>query len=161
MNLALVGVHQRTIFTRFMTPETADQLPGMWKRYYEKWRETTRAVIDPQLLDLLPALKTLVPPARVFDKTRYSAFAGTTLHQLLRQCEADTLIITGSETDVCVLSTVLSAVDLGYRVIVVTDAICSSSDAGHDALMTVYHERYSLQVETATAEEVLSSWIRS
>jgi nicotinamidase-related amidase len=157
----IAGRHaQRTIFTRFITPENPEQLPGMWKHYYEKWRETTRAVIDPQLLDLLPELKTLVPPASVIDKTRYSAFAGTTLHQMLRRSEADTLIITGSETDVCVLSTVLSAVDLGYRAIVVTDAICSSSDAGHDALMTVYHQRYSLQVETATAEDVLSSWNR-
>ena len=38
----------------------------------------------------------------------------------------------GSETDVCVLATVLDAVDIGYRVIVVRDAICSSSDEGHD-----------------------------
>jgi nicotinamidase-related amidase len=32
------------------------------------------------------------------------------------------LTVTGSETDVCVLATVLDAVDLGYRVIVVRDA---------------------------------------
>src|SRR5580704_8356992 len=40
----------------------------------------------------------------------------------LREREADALIISGSEADVCVLATVLSAVDLGYRVIVVRDA---------------------------------------
>ena len=51
------------------------------------------------------------------------------------------MIVTGSETDVCVLATVLGAVDLGYRVIVVRDAVCSSSDEGHDALMTLYHQR--------------------
>ncbi|MHC2279292.1 hypothetical protein ACVME8_005935 [Bradyrhizobium diazoefficiens] len=38
-----------------------------------------------------------------------------------------------AETDVCVLSTVLSAVDLGFRVVIVEDALCSSSDVGHDA----------------------------
>jgi nicotinamidase-related amidase len=72
--------------------------------------------------------------------------------------EADGLIVTGSETDVCVLATVLGAVDLGYRVVVVTDGVCSSSDTGHDALMTLYHQRFSEQVETATAEEVLARW---
>jgi hypothetical protein len=43
-------------------------------------------------------------------------------------------------------------------VIVVRDAICSSSDEGHDALLRVYHQRFSLQVETADAEAVLSRW---
>jgi hypothetical protein len=53
----------------------------------------------------------------------------------LRQREADALIVSGSETDVCVLATLLDAVDIGYRVIVVRDAICSSSDEGHEMLM--------------------------
>jgi hypothetical protein len=66
--------------------------------------------------------------------------------------------ITGSETDVCVLGTVLGAVDVGYRVIIVRDAICSSSDQGHDALMEVYHSRFSEQIETANAHEILDAW---
>jgi Isochorismatase family len=45
--------------------------------------------------------------------------------------EPSSLIVSGSETDVCVLATVL-AVDIGFRVIVVRDAVCSSSDEGHD-----------------------------
>jgi nicotinamidase-related amidase len=36
------------------------------------------------------------------------------------------------------LATVLDAVDIGYRVIVVCDAIYSSSDEGHDMLMRLY-----------------------
>jgi nicotinamidase-related amidase len=50
---------------------------------------------------------------------RYSAFAESGLLGHLRQREADSLIVSGSETDVCVLSAVLDAVDIGYRVIVV------------------------------------------
>jgi len=68
------------------------------------------------------------------------------------------LIVTGSETDVCVLATVLDAVDHGFRVIVVRDGICSSSDEGHDALLAVYYRRYSLQIETADAAEILAIW---
>jgi hypothetical protein len=55
----------------------------------------------------------------------------------------------------CVLGTVLGAVDVGYRVIIVRDAICSCSDQGHDALMEVYHSRFSEQIETANADEIL------
>jgi nicotinamidase-related amidase len=44
-----------------------------------------------------------------------------------------------------VLATVLDAVDLGFRVILVEDALCSSFDQGHDALMTLYRNRFSEQ----------------
>jgi Amidases related to nicotinamidase len=133
-------------------------MSGGWRRYYERWRETTRENIDIEMLELLPPLKRLAPPATVIDKTRYSAFAEPRLLALLRRRGTDTLIITGSETDVCVLATVLDAVDIGFRLIVVRDAICSSSDEGHDALLDLYHRRYSEQIETADAETILSCW---
>lgn len=149
---------ERTVFTRFITPERPEERPGNWRRYYEKWRRATRAELAPGLLDLVAPLAALVPPAVTVDKTRYSAFLGSGLHEHLLARGADGLIVTGSETDVCVLATVLSAVDLGWRVILVRDAVCSSSDAGHDALLEVYHGRYSLQIETADAEDVLPQW---
>jgi nicotinamidase-related amidase len=99
-----------------------------------------------------------VPPAVVLDKLHYSPFAAGTLHTLLGARHVDTLFITGAETDVCVLATVLSAVDRAYRTIVVSDAICSSADAHHDALLRLYHQRFTDQVETVEAEVVLSQW---
>jgi len=149
---------ERTVFTRFITPPRPTGMPGMWQRYYERWRETTREHVDPELLELMSPLARLAPPAAVIDKTRYSAFAEPSLLSHLRDRDADGLVVTGSETDVCVLATVLGAVDLGYRVIVIRDAICSSSDEGHDALLRVYHGRYTEQIETADAEDVLRRW---
>ena len=118
----------------------------------------TRERLDLQLLELMPPLAALCPPTTVIDKTRYSAFAEPRLIEHLRQREADALIVSGSETDVCVLATVLDAVDIGYRVIVVRDAICSSSDEGHDMLMRLYHTRYTEQIETADAATILARW---
>jgi nicotinamidase-related amidase len=66
--------------------------------------------------------------------------------------------VSGGETDVCVLATVLGAVDRGYRVVVATDALCSSSDETHDAMMTLYHNRYGQQVETVTTDIILENW---
>ena len=149
---------RRTVFTRFITPMQAADMPGMWQRYYTKWRETTREKLDPALLELLPPLASLCPPATTVNKTRYSAFAEPPLLAHLQEREADGLIITGSETDVCVLATVLGAVDLGYRVILVRDGVCSSSNEGHDALMKLYHERYSEQIEVADASVILACW---
>jgi nicotinamidase-related amidase len=149
---------QRTIFTRFIPPEKPENAFGKWRAYYEKWREVTLDKVDPALLELVPPLARFVPPATVVNKTRYSAFFGTKLHQLLVERRCRGLIMTGSETDVCVLATVLDAVDLGYRVILVKDGVCSSSDVGHNALLTLYHTRYSIQIETTVAENVLRRW---
>jgi nicotinamidase-related amidase len=80
------------------------------------------------------------------------------LHPFLRERGIDTVIVTGSETDICVLSSVLSAVDLGYRVIVACDAICSSSDESHDALLSLYRRRFDLQIELAEVSEILETW---
>ena len=149
---------ERTMFTRFITPSRPDDMPGMWQRYYTRWKEATREHLDPALLELLPPLAKLCPPATVINKTRYSAFAEPELLSHLQAREADGLIVTGSETDVCVLATVLDAVDLGYRVILVRDGVCSSSDEGHDALMQIYHRRYTEQIEVADASAIVAGW---
>lgn len=130
----------------------------MWRRYFERWNNVTRDRLDPRLLDLVPTLDVLVPPAVIVDKPVYSPFMGWRLPALLKERNIEALVVTGAETDVCVLATVLGAVDFGYRVILVTDAICSSSDAGHDALLTLYRERFSEQMAVAKAEEVLAAW---
>jgi nicotinamidase-related amidase len=155
----IVKLHpERTVFSRFIPPHDPGKMPEMWQRYYTRWRVATRSCIDPALIELMPQLRRYSPPATVIDKTRYSAFFGSALLEHLRDREADGLIITGSETDVCVLATILSAVDLGFRVILVRDTLCSSSDEGHDALMKMYHSRFSEQIEMADAETVLANW---
>jgi nicotinamidase-related amidase len=151
---------ERTVFTRFIPPERATDMPGMWQRYYTRWKAATREHVDPSLLELLPSLAELCPPATVIDKTRFSAFLGSAMLEHLQAREAEGLIVTGSETDICVLATVLGAVDLGYRVILVRDAVCSSSDEGHDALMKLYHQRYNEQIEVADAATVIDRWER-
>jgi nicotinamidase-related amidase len=57
-----------------------------------------------------------------------------------------------------VLSTLLGAVDWGFRVILITDALCSSADETHDAMMNIYTNRFVQQVETVTTQTLLESW---
>lgn len=66
----------RTVFTRFITPARADERPGRWRRYFNKWECATRAMLPSSQLELVPALNRFVPPARVIDKPAYSAFTG-------------------------------------------------------------------------------------
>jgi len=63
------------------------------------------------------------------------------------------------ETDVCVLATVLGAVDLGYRVIVVNDGdLAVPSDEGHDARLRVYHGRLHDNRSKRRMRKVLRRW---
>ena len=149
---------ERTVFTRFVTPEQPEDRPGRWQSYFTKWKAATRANLGSCDLDLVPALSRYVPPALVVDKPAYSAFFGSGLANLLAERRVGTVVITGAETDVCVLSTVLSAVDLGFRVVIVEDALCSSSDTGHDALMTMYRTRFHGQIDLVSAKELLETW---
>jgi nicotinamidase-related amidase len=149
---------QRTIFTRFIPAARPGEGEGTWRRYWERWDTMTLQALPPEAVELLPPLARLVPPAEVVDKRVYSPWIEGDLHDRLRARGIDTLVVSGAETDVCVLAAVLGAVDRGYRVVVPTDALCSSSDTTHDALLTLYRERYGQQVETATVAEILEAW---
>lgn len=150
----------KTIFTRFIPARRAGEGQGMWKQYYERWASMTVEKMGGDMLELVPALARFTPPASVIDKRVYSPWLETDLHQRLQRRGINTLIISGGETDVCVLATVLGAVDLGYRVVLAKDALCSSSDAAHDSAIDLYHQRYSVQVEPVDTETILRNWSR-
>lgn len=53
------------------------------------------------------------------------------------------------------LSAVLDAVNIGFRVVIVEDALCSSSD---DALMTMYRLRFTEQIDLVQAAHLPEIW---
>jgi nicotinamidase-related amidase len=157
--LSITSTHpEKTIFTRFIPARKPGQGVGMWRHYYERWGSMTIDQLGFEMIGLVPDLAKYVPPARTFDKHVYSPWTGTDLHQQLRNAGIDTVIITGGETDVCVLATMLGAIDWGFRVILVTDALCSSADETHDAMMNVYLNRFGEQAETVKTQTLLDSW---
>ena len=149
---------ERTVFTRFIPPQQPEDMPGAWRDYYKHWRAMTRQNLDERLLELVEPLARLVPPAHLCDKAVYSAFGNSKLLPWLRKQGCDTLIVSGGETDVCVLATVMAAVDLGFHVVLPTDALCSVSDSTHDALLLLYRQRFTQQIATVTTEQVLQAW---
>ncbi len=56
---------------------------------------------------------------------------------------------------------VLNSVDLGYRIIGAADAICSSIDTTHDALVTLYSERLGEHIGLVHTSAILESWTKS
>ncbi|WP_281407382.1 isochorismatase family cysteine hydrolase [Methylobacterium sp. P1-11] len=155
----LAAAHpERTIFTRFIPAARPGEGRGTWSSYSQRWATMTRERLAPEMIDLVPDLARLAPAAEVVDKTVYSPWLETDLDARLRARDVDTLIVTGAETDVCVLAAVLGGVDLGYRIVLATDALCSSCDEAHDALLLMYRMRYGHQVETMSTAEILDRW---
>jgi nicotinamidase-related amidase len=148
----------RTIFTRFLTPPNLSVAGRHWRRFYEESPSMLAENLKPEQLEIVPALRRFVPPARMISRYVYSAFAAPTLEETLDLLHADTLLLSGIESDVCVLATALGAIDRGYRLIIVKDAIASSKPEGHDAVVKGVYPRFDQQVEMMTAEVALSIW---
>lgn len=148
----------RTLFTRFVVPEHAEHAPGQWRRYYEHWWDFTGRHLDDGRLELVEPLRSIASPGAVIDKPTHSAFEAPELEEKLRALGATNLVLTGVETDVCVLTTALSGIDRGYRVIVISDAVTSSSPEGHAATLGALLQRYSQQAEVMDTATLLAEW---
>lgn len=71
----------------------------------------------------LPAGARIVSKATQPEVDAYSGFGGTDLDAQLRQAGVDRLFVGGLATDYCVRNTVDDALRLGYRVMLLVDAI--------------------------------------
>jgi nicotinamidase-related amidase len=147
---------EHTIFTRFVPPRVAGDMCGQWRDYYMKWWMMTGEHLPSEMIELVQPLADLTPPARVFDKQVYSPWIGGRFHAALTDEQVTTLVVSGGETDVCVLATTLGAIDLGYRVVLLRDAVCSGADDTHDASLVLLNDRFSVQLDLSTTEEFLS-----
>jgi nicotinamidase-related amidase len=147
-----------TIFTRFIPPQRGEDANGEWMRYYRRWSDMTLDRMSPDMVELVPELARFVPPARVVDKAVYSPWHASLLHRSLRRRGVETIIISGGETDVCVLGTVLGAIDHGFHVVLARDCLYSSSDEAHDATVLLCRERYSSHLSALAADEIASAW---
>ena len=67
-----------------------------------------------------------------FDKTRYSAFAGTNLELKLRERNITELHLVGVCTDICILHTAVDAYNKGFKIVVHKDAVASFNELGHE-----------------------------
>jgi len=149
---------EQTIFTRFITAERAEAATGSWRRYYRRWHAVTRDELSEGALGLHPELAPYAGGSRVFDKTTHDAFDDGTFAERMASLAPSALVLSGVETDVCVLATAMSAVDLGYRTVIAVDAVTSSVAESHRACLEHVYPRYDQQIELARVDEILAAW---
>jgi nicotinamidase-related amidase len=95
------------------------------------------------------------PDEYLICKRRYSAFFATELDLILRSYGAQTLVLLGALTDVCVHYTFADAHQRDYHCRVVTDCVGGSSQRAHEASLEAM--RYLQRDCLVTSEEVLAA----
>jgi nicotinamidase/pyrazinamidase len=85
------------------------------------------AEIDPGLD--LPGDTTFIDKDTLVDQDTYSAFQETALDSRLKDLHVERLFVGGLATDYCVVNTAMDALRLGYKVVLLTDAVRAIDDA--------------------------------
>jgi nicotinamidase-related amidase len=148
---------ERTLYTRFITPPSLPAAQGAWQIFYRHWPQMTQDRLPPDIFELIAPFANRASPARLIDKEGFSAFSGSSFQVALRNLGAGTLVLSGLETDVCVLATALEAADRRLRVVIAVDAVTSFSLAGHRAVLEVF-KRYQPMIEIAPSAEIIVAW---
>ena len=128
------------LVTRYRDAEEI-RLNAFWRTRAEDPAATRRNVMRHNLIgmpgcEIMPGLFEPGDPV-VDTKKRYNCFVATDLELLLRARGINTLIITGVNTNSCVLSTVTAACSMDFAVIVPSDCVDTmDSPALHEAALS-------------------------
>jgi len=116
----------------------------IWGRHSVKGTQGAQVVkeLAPKSAD------TLIP------KTRYSGFYNTNLDAVLQQAKVESLIVTGTLTDICVLYTSADARNRDMNVVIVSDATASLSADRHK--WALEHAKSVLNTQIKTCAEVMT-----
>jgi len=81
------------------------------------------------------------PDDLIVEKNRFSAFiqGSSNLAEVLRERGLDTLLVTGTVTNVCCESTARDAMMLNFRTIMVTDGNAAVTDEDHNASLIAFY----------------------
>ncbi len=123
-----------------------DEPLGVMERW---WNDNIREG-DP-LSEIAPEIKPAMGDV-VLRKTRYSAFIGTGLEEMLRSAGIQRLVVTGVMTHLCCETTAREAFMRDFDVYFVIDATASSDDDLHLSSLRTLTDGFVIPV---TTEEVL------
>jgi nicotinamidase-related amidase len=97
------------------------------------------------------------PGEPVLTKLFASAFFGTSLAPLLVAAGCDEVVLAGASTSGCVRATAVDAVQHGFRVSVVRDAVADRSPSSHEVALSDIQGRYG---EVVGVEQAIAGWVR-
>ena len=94
----------------------------------------------------------------VIEKRWYDAFAGSELDGVLRARHVTSLVVVGTMTDICVLSTVVGAFNREYRITVVEDGVSTLWPEIQRATLDIIGRAFGRVVSSKAVLDTLASW---
>jgi len=154
------------IFTEFVYSEAAPLLVGALHPEHRRLAPgaprafgspSSNCHEDDPSVATVPALAPR-PDELVIRKRWYDAFAGTPLDGALRALGVDTLVVTGTMTDICVLATVVGAFNHEYRVTVVEDAVTTLWPEIQRATLDIIGRAYGRVASAKEVADLVGGW---
>ena len=104
----------------------------------------------------LEVMPELLDPADVvvYNKKRYDSFVATELDHVLRARCITTVLLTGVNTNSCVLATTVSANARDYAAVVVEDCVDTMDRSLHESALSLIRQAFGW---TATTREILEA----
>lgn len=152
------GVPIIHLVTRYRDAEEI-RLNAFWRTRSEDPNNPRKNVMSHNIIgmpgcEVMPGLLDEGRDWVVDTKKRYNCFVATDLELLLRSHRINTLIITGVNTNSCVLSTVTAACSMDYAVIVPSDCVDTmDSPALHEAALLCIRTAFGFVM---TSQEVMA-----
>lgn len=105
----------------------------------------------------IPAILEVVPSSvPVLGKTTFSCWGADGFLAALEGRGTRALVLIGMETHVCVQQTALEAVERGYEVVLLADAVCSRRPQDRECALELMRTR---GVSVTTFESLVFSWL--
>jgi ureidoacrylate peracid hydrolase len=137
-----------------------DDAPRTWSAYMDfldrgQMEDMLQALTDGNEGAALWHDMDIQPEDEITIKRRFSALiqGSSDLGERLTAAGIDTLIVTGTATNVCCESTARDAFMLNYRTLMVSDANATSSDEAHNASLNALFNRFA---DVFTTDEVVA-----
>lgn len=120
--------------------------------------DATRANVLKHQLPGSPGLEVMPELLEASDivirnKKRYDSFAATELDHVLRSRNLDTVLLTGVNTNSCVIATTIAGNTRDYSMVVVEDCVDTMDPSLHDAALAVIRQAFGW---VATTDEVVA-----
>jgi len=164
---ATIGAHQRlldvfrrkqrpVVYTKFLTfqqpvllwewsPQALPDTKCCWKGHKRYYPDLGREV---ECTDVIEELAPQ-PGDPVIEKYCYGAFHGTPLAQTLQFLKVETLVVTGTVTQICVEETARQAFHHGYPTTMVSDAVSSFAPDLHAATLKNFASKFGWVMTSA------------
>lgn len=130
-----------------------------WWAHVADTGETRANVLRHQLpgspgLELMPGLLDERHDVVVHNKKRYDCFAATELDYVLRSRGIDTVLLTGVNTNSCVLATTVAANTRDFTPVVVEECVATMDQALHANALGIVRQAFGW---VATTEQVVAA----